>query len=448
MMAENPKTIALISGLLQPRHMADEFHQQIFSTCLELWSTGQPVNTVTVNHSIAVQWKDPTFRGPTHPTPLSYLSGLMMYGGYGDSAATHWTAIIREAYSKRRMVGALTDGIYHLLGPGADANQISADIVEGLLLDEKGGQLTRLAADILTGEDQLAAEIIARLEDPTAIYGIRTGWKVMDEIIGGFEDGRTYTFLASTSVGKSWWVHWLTLMIAKLGSRPVIFSTEMGRKEVLMRLAFMEAGLDWFQIRKAKVATADQKERAMDAMDRISKLPIGVCAAGGMDINVLVQEIRRQQMSNKVNMVFVDHIQDLTVRGIPSHLATQRVESVTKAMKAAAMNLRIPIGMVSHVGRASIAEGGRPGLNSGLNSGSIERDSDAVMSLVPVIYDDENGAYRMFDSQEELQRYRDKYNRVSIEVRFEKSRSGGAPHQVMVLDWGQGGKFIPVARED
>jgi len=204
---------------------------------------------------------------------------------------------------------------------------------------------------------------------------------------------------------------------------------------VIERLVFMAAGLDAL---KATGTTSDRK-RVSDAQGQLADLPLFVCDVGRIALATLHAEARRQQASRGLDAMFVDHIQHVTVPGLKG---AQLLEDVMAGEKGIAMNLDIPVVQVSHVNRDAAKFG--LGLHSGKGSGSIEQDSNVVLTLEPVSWMD--GSWQpMSEGDADFVRQRD--NRLAVRVKSNKNRGGQRGYSVRHLDFDLGGRFSALARE-
>jgi len=434
-----PAAADVVPVKLTVEHFFAARHRAIYSAILNLWSKGVAVTW----HAVAKEVGEDVFDEDAVPTSL-YVQSLNGIVPFEATQAEFHCQEIDDKFRLRqllRIIQAANDRI--ALGVASE-QQIVHDLTEQLILTNSGtAQLGQPVSEVI--DAGLREETLARMADPDRISGVRTGVWSIDRVLGGLENGRVYTGLAQTSIGKSYWVHWLALQIAKMGKRSIIFSTEMPNREVTKRMAFMEAGFDELPIKTGRVVATDSHMEAINnAFDFIHGLPIVTVPAGGMDVEALGMETRRHKKLGGVDMVFIDHIQGLKAKGLGQGQERELIRTITAYTKALALNLDLPIMQISHTSRSGETEMTRPSLSDGYGSGSIEQDSDAVFSIHPQIYSEESKSLTNFPNRESYNKYKSKYGKVAMEILWQKSRSGGSPTGLFYLDFNVGGRWVKI----
>lgn len=441
--------VAQAALLVQPNQFATKVHQDIFKNLCLLWDAGRSIDWRSVSEGLDATPYREVFKDDS-TGPKRYVSDLSTAYPYEPSALPHFAEKIIDAYERRQLIEVAGRLAADARDMEKDLFSIKGDAVERLLLSANDKQqLSSMAGEVL--DSGLETEILAFLEDPRAINGIRTGVHAFDNGLGGLERRRVYTCLADTSIGKSFHTHWLARQCAIHGHTPLIFSTEMPKPEVVQRLAFMEGGLDRLEIRKEGYSTPEEKAAMSIGLDLVHKSPIAVCYAASMDISVMASEIRRRQMVSGVDVVFVDHIQGLRAEGIPMSKERELINAVTSGIKQIAGELDVPIVQISHIHRPGDETSlSRPTIRQAHGSGSIERDSDVVYSIYPVrITMRADGSWRSedFTSRTEFLEQQ-KTGKVAMELMVQKSRGGGSPREVYWMNYRRGGQWFPLEQRN
>ena len=440
-----PVAIAHAVTLVEPHHFWGKVHQDIFKNLCLLWDEGREINWRSVSDGLDATPYREVFNDDT-TGPKRYVADLSTAYPYDATAMPVYAAKIRDGAERRAMISVANRLILDAQDETKETGDIKGAAVESLLMNRSGAhQLSAMAGDVLN--DGLEAEIMAYLDDPSFIAGARTGVPIFDRVLGGLEKGRVYTVLADTSIGKSFFTHWMARQVSLHGHSPLIFSTEMPKREVVQRLAFMEGQLDRLQVRFNGAATPEERWRMQDGMVTIKeKRKIAVSYAANMDISTMASEIRRRQMTSGVDVVMADHIQGLRAEGISMAKEREMLNSVTAGIKQIAGDLDVPILQISHIHRPGDDTSMiRPTLRQAHGSGSIERDSDAVLSIYPVaITTRADGSWLPSDFADRAGFLRQqRTGRVAMEIMVQKSRAGGSARAIYWLDYSKGGLWIP-----
>ena len=122
----------------------------------------------------------------------------------------------------------------------------------------------------------------------SAFAGVPTGFQDVDALLSGLQPGNLIVVAARPGVGKSSFVTNLARNVAVDAAAPVaMFSLEMSRWEIGMRLLCAEARVPWDLIRNKRVA-ADDWSRIAQAADTLHDSPLFIIDAG----NVTLVDIR------------------------------------------------------------------------------------------------------------------------------------------------------------
>ena len=155
------------------------------------------------------------------------------------------------------------------------------------------------------------------------------------------------------------------------------FSLEMSNVQVMQRLLSQESRLSGEKIRTGALKL-EHFQRLQDAAGRIYVSPLWIDDTPNMKLLELRSTARRLRAQNKVEIIFIDYIGLIQNENtnIPRH---EQIGEVSRSLKSLARELKIPIVVLSQVGRQS--EGNKPTLADLRDSGSIEQDADVIMFL-------------------------------------------------------------------
>lgn len=426
-------------AVVRPEHFFREKNGWIFAAICDLWSRGQDeINQVTVAHSLMVAGRLDECGGQ------AYLADVIRR--LPTSVGAQWYAEIVRRDADYRVLIHTSAGIMQMAYEAPEEYERVLDRATEMILRlgvQRSRVMTRTTGEVLRGTNEtpaLADRLAEFLDNPHAMRGIPTGWHEIDSAIGGLEPTRLHTVMGGTSVGKSFFIQGTLAAIAKRDTPVMLVTTEMSADEVTERLVFMEAGVDRAEMQIRGGATADERERIAVAQSIVGALPYRICDVGEISMPALIGETKRQVRLNGVEVLGVDHIQHVRV---PGERGVEEIQRVTAGLKSLAMNEYLPILAVSHVNRESV-KSGRLGLSSGKGGGSIEQDSNIVITLEAVRW--EHPAWVVMD-EFETSEFQGAHGYVYVRATVNKNRGGMKPYTVRRLDWRVGGRFEPL-RED
>ena len=158
-----------------------------------------------------------------------------------------------------------------------------------------------------------------------------------------------------------------------------VFSLEMSAEQLASRLLSMESGVDSPRIRSAHLN--EQESRKLDAaMNHLAKAPIWVDDTPSIPIMELRSKARRLAAEHTLDMIVVDYLQLVASDGGESRV--QELGQISRALKALARELRVPIIALSQLSRAVEQRTPHiPQLSDLRESGALEQDADVVLFI-------------------------------------------------------------------
>jgi replicative DNA helicase len=161
----------------------------------------------------------------------------------------------------------------------------------------------------------------------------------------------------------------------------MMFSLEMSRFEIGMRLLCGEARVPWDKVRSGRVAT-EEWTRIAEAAEVLHEAPLFIVDSGNVTIVDIRAKARRQRSSRQgLGLIIVDYLQLMSGHGrVESR--QQEIAEISRSLKLMAKELDIPVIAVSQLNRdPERRQDKRPQLSDLRESGAIEQDSDIVMFI-------------------------------------------------------------------
>ena len=252
------------------------------------------------------------------------------------------------------------------------------DQAEQVLFDLSQGRVQSEFSHIEELLKESFERITALYEAGVDVTGIPTGFRELDKLTSGFQQGNLIIVAARPSMGKSALALCSAVNIAVRHGVPVaLFTLEMSKSEVTQRLMCSEGKVESQRLRTGKLAQ-DDWSRLTAACDKLMKAPIYVDDAGSttmMDIRSKSRRLKSQHPD--LGLIVVDYLQLMT-----SGKDMEEVSQISRQLKVLARDLGVPILALSQLSRAvEQRHDKRPILSDLRESGSIEQDADIVMFI-------------------------------------------------------------------
>jgi replicative DNA helicase len=164
------------------------------------------------------------------------------------------------------------------------------------------------------------------------------------------------------------------------GLTSVLFSLEMSRNEVTMRLLSAEARVPLHHMRTGQMGDEDWTRLAR-RMSEVVNAPLFIDDSPNMSMMEIRAKCRRLKQRNDLRLVIIDYLQLMTS---PKRVENrqQEVSDMSRSLKLLAKELNVPVVAVAQLNRGPEQRTDkRPLLADLRESGSIEQDSDVVILL-------------------------------------------------------------------
>jgi replicative DNA helicase len=386
----SPGAIGAVSEVLAAdgREFYRESHAKMYRAALALYAKGEPVDAITLVDQLDERGELEDAGGKVRVHELAALVPASANAG-------HYARIVKETATLRGLIRV--GGEIARLGwerPGETTELV--DQAEQILFD--------LSQERAQGEfshiEQLLKEsfdrITALYESGADVTGVPSGFRDLDRITSGFQEGNLVILAARPSMGKSALGLGIAANLAVRKSVPVaLFTLEMSKAEVTQRLMCSEAKVESQRLRTGKLS-ADDWPRLTAACDKLAKAPIYVDDSGGITMMEIRSKARRLKSKHpELGLLIVDYLQLMTSGTNPEN-RVQEVSQISRSLKVLARDLEVPIIALSQLSRAvEQRHDKRPILSDLRESGSLEQDAD----IVCFIYRDEYYAGEDSDQQ-------------------------------------------------
>jgi replicative DNA helicase len=241
------------------------------------------------------------------------------------------------------------------------------------------------------------------------LTGVPTGFRDLDEKTGGLQDGELVVIASRPSMGKTA----LALNIARNAAidhskKVAIFSLEMTKRALALRLLSSEARVDLSSFRRGFGSSGDHQKLVQKA-GVLADADIWIDDSGTITILEIKAKCRRLATERGLDMVMVDYLQ-LAHADEPHARKDLEIAQISHGLKALAKELDLPVIALSQLNRGPEQrdpDKRRPNMGDLRESGAIEQDAD----VIAFIYRDE-----VYNPSEE--------NRGLAELIIAKQRNG------------------------
>lgn len=341
---------------------SDMFHdpvlKEIYREIVKMYDIGQPANLVTITQAVESESYTRQYIGQVlKECALLPLTSAELKS-YGNSIVKDYKAeTLRKILSQTQVSAA---GVEYQI----------ADLIQELesLKRSEKSKSKKLSTIVGDYEDQYFRE-----KKEAKLY---TGFSKLDDITGGLEGGDVIVIGARPGVGKSAFTSQIILEMAKAGKRIGFYNLEMSEKQVYERLLSNQSGIRLNRIRRAIQFLGDEKERFDKANRTLEEMDILV-SSGTKSVSEIRNECRHQEL----DCIIIDYLQ--LVRADTRYQSrASEVGAISKAIKALAMELNVPIIALSQLNRTSeMRETKEPTMGELREAGDIEQDASIIILL-------------------------------------------------------------------
>ncbi|MGB6429857.1 MAG: replicative DNA helicase [Candidatus Acidiferrales bacterium] len=359
---------------LRPEDFFLDNHRRIFQEMIVLGEAQHAIDLVTLTDRLHRSGELEAAGGAAYIAQL--IDGVPQV-----SNIEHYVRIVKEKSVLRSLIHTT-----HSIQQQALEAEDDADAV----LDRAESSIFQLAEDRvregLVSMKDVVNSNMGRLEriitEGRQVTGLATGYPELDNLTSGLQPSELIILAARPSVGKTALALNLAENVAVRSSDPArvaVFSLEMSKESLLMRLLSSLGGVDAHKFRTGHLSREDWRVMT-DALARLSQSPLWIDDSGGTTVMEIGAKARRLKRDKGLDLVIVDYLQLISVRGRFSN-RNEEVTSITRSLKALAKELKVPFLVLSQLTRAPEREDRRPQLADLRESGAIEQDADVVMFI-------------------------------------------------------------------
>jgi replicative DNA helicase len=350
-----------------------EAHRQIFSALLHLYERNEPADLITLSEVLKKR------------DALEEVGGIESLNFLVNSVPTaaniaYYAKIIKEKSILRKLINRATEIINLGFGDAGDVDE-SLDRAERLIFEISED---RVRPSFFPIKDIIKASfktIETLYEKKQLITGVPTGFTKLDDLTSGLQPSDLIIVAGRPSMGKTALALNITQHAAIEGGIPsAIFSLEMAKEQLALRLLCSEAKVDAHRLRGGFLSETDWPKLTR-AAGSLSEAPIFIDDTPGLTVLEMRAKSRRLKAEHNLGLVVVDYLQLMRGRA-NSETREQEISDISRSLKALAKELRLPVIALSQLNRKVEDRGDRrPQLADLRESGAIEQDADVIIFL-------------------------------------------------------------------
>lgn len=369
---------------LKPDHFYDPRYEEVYRACLDLYAKARPIDMRTVVEQLKVNGK------------LEFIGGMIAIVEMtrAVSSAGNLEAhirIVQEKFMRRQLI-QIASGLHK----EAYEDQTNIfDLIESTSSElfhlDIGRSSQRKMLDMITLMNQTIQNIQMK-NVKGGLTGTPSGFSLLDRITSGWQKSDLILIAARAGSGKTAFM----LSVCRTAAREIptaIFSLEMSAIQLGERLISADNEIENDKIRSGLLSDIEWQRITAD-QTKLCSAKLYIDDTPAISISELRSKCLRLKQEKGIGLIVIDYLQ--LMKGIQTGNREQEIGSISRALKALAKELDVPVLALSQVSRAVETRADkRPILSDLRESGSLEMDADVVIFLYRPeyykIYVDENG---------------------------------------------------------
>ncbi|MDD2315797.1 MAG: replicative DNA helicase [Desulfobacterales bacterium] len=373
----NNNALLDVIGVLRDEDFYKPGHRKIFSAVCELFNRNDPVDLVTLANILKQRGDIEEIGG------AAYLASLV------DSVplavnCRHYAQIVHEKACLRLLIEKSQDIVKRCLEDRERAEDI-IDFAENEIFKIAENKITPSFYAIKDLVEKSMDAIDERGKNKALITGVATGFTKLDQLTSGLQNSDLIILAARPSMGKTSFALNIARNAAVEANVPsAVFSLEMSKEQLAMRLLCTEARIDSSRLRSGFL-TDNDLGALTDAADMLSRAPIYIDDTADISAMEIRAKARRLKMEKNLGLIVIDYVQLMKSRQ-NSERRDLEISEISRSLKALAKELNLPVVALSQLNRKLEERNDKhPQLSDLRESGALEQDAD----VVAFIYRDE-----------------------------------------------------------
>jgi replicative DNA helicase len=361
---------ATIVEILKPHDFYRDGHRLIYAAMLDLFERNEPQDLLTITTQLRNANQLEKAGGPTYLATLTSIVPVTANIG-------SYARMVREKSILRRLINVNTEIATRCYEEQNDIDQL-VDEAEQAIFDIAGSKGEQHFTPIKTIVPQAFAKVEQLFQRKELITGVPTGYHEIDRMTAGLQSSDLIILAARPSMGKTSFAMNIAQNAAieeRIGV--AVFSLEMSKEQLVMRLLSSVGRIDSQRIRTGKMREEDWPKLSR-AVGVLENAPIYIDDTPAISVLEMRAKLRRLASQYEIGLVVVDYLQLMRGRTNIEN-RTQEISEISRSLKALAKEHDVPVIALSQLNRSLESRTDKRPLMADLReSGAIEQDADVI----------------------------------------------------------------------
>ena len=352
-------------------------HKLIYRSIRRLRDHGNEVDTVTLIESLT---NDPDISSLSNFNQNEYIKKLAS-DTPGTANFLSYTDIVKQTSSLRKLISTASDissiakesDSFEIEGAFSEAENKLINLRDSI--ERKKGPV--LAKDLIK---PVYDNIEENLNSTTPLIGHSTGFRDLDKMTLGLQNGDLILVAGRPSMGKTAFGLSIAASFIENNIPSVFYSLEMSSRSVMYRIISILSKVELKKIIQAKELTDSDFEKIGKAVELIEKSNFFIDDTSALSPSEILSRSRKLKREQpELGLIVIDYLQLMKAdQSNPSRV--NEISEISRATKALAKELDIPVIALSQLNRASETRTNKvPILADMRDSGALEQDADLVI---------------------------------------------------------------------
>jgi replicative DNA helicase len=372
-----PSAVSTVIELgLRAEDFYAEAHRRLFQIMMSMQDEGKPIDSV----SLISRCNDLKV--------LSAVGGVNMIMELADTSVSgantkYYVELIQNKAYLRNLIAASQQITEEGFNSESDIDEV---------MDRAEKQILNVTRTRRTSEFRDAKEVVSHVleniqkmsEQHSNITGIASGYRRLDRITNGFQKGDLILLAARPSMGKTAFALNVALNASQISDKAVaLFSLEMPAEQLITRMLSVKSRINGSELRTGQFKSNQQWNALNEAAADLKTTKIYIDDSPSIRVAEIFSKCRKLQSEHPLGLIVIDYIQLISGSGkSSSDNRQQEVSEISRALKALARELEVPVLALSQLSRmVEQRAGNKPQLSDLRESGSLEQDADIVLFL-------------------------------------------------------------------
>ena len=363
-------SLSSVLEILESNDFYKESHKLIFEAMILLFENNEPQDIITVSNLLKDQNNLEKAGGVAYLATLTSIVPV-------TANLFHYAKIIRQKAVLRNLITVNTDIASRCYEEQGDIDTLVDEAEQAIfeIARSKSDKSFTPLKRIIPGAFETVEQLYKRKE---MITGVPTGFTELDKMTAGLQPSDLIILAGRPSMGKTAFAMNIAQNAALLDKTGVaIFSLEMSKEQLAMRLLCSAGHIDSQRVRTGKLHNEDWPKLTR-AVGMLTEAPMYIDDTPAISVLEMRAKVRRLAAQYPLGMIIVDYLQLMRGRNSTEN-RTQEISEISRSLKAMAKELKVPVIALSQLNRSLESRTDkRPMMSDLRESGAIEQDADVI----------------------------------------------------------------------